>query len=197
MLALVVYTAHGFDACVAIPPAWGLIFDSFAVWCLAIPRFDERNRFPRSSYIYVLAGIGNPTAKERSHRRPMETNFKNVYIGKLIEEKVKVRHLTYAEFARMIHVARTSLYHIFNSKNIDVERLLLISKVLDYDFISEVYMKDERNAYMDGCSGAHIVLPLRDKDIDLSELPPELIRLIREKVNRLHDWDGEAEEVGE
>lgn len=39
MLALVVYTAHGFNTCVAIPPAWGLIFDSFAVWCLAIPRF--------------------------------------------------------------------------------------------------------------------------------------------------------------
>ena len=116
----------------------------------------------------------------------METNIKNIYIGKLIEEKVKERHLTYAEFARMIHCARTSLYHIFNSKNIDVERLLLISKVLDYDFISEVYLKDN-DTNTQNPSGPHIVLPLKNKDIDLSELPPEIIKLIKEKVNSIDD----------
>ena len=118
---------------------------------------------------------------------PTETNYKNIYIGKLIEEKVKERHLTYAEFARMIHCARTSLYHIFDSKNIDVERLLLISKVLDYDFIGEVYLKNTREPDAQGCTGPHIVLPLKDRDIDLSDLPPELIRLIREKVNRMEE----------
>ena len=117
----------------------------------------------------------------------METNFKNIYIGKLIEEKVKERHLTYAEFARMIHCARTSLYHIFDSKNIDVERLLLISKVLDYDFIGEVYLKNTGNADTQALSGPHIVLPLKNKDIDLSELPPELIRIIRDKVNSMEE----------
>ena len=117
----------------------------------------------------------------------METNFKNIYIGKLIEEKVKERHLTFAEFARMIHCARTSLYHIFNSKNIDVERLLLISKVLDYDFISEVYLKDTHDANTQNTSGPHIVLPLKNKDIDLSELPPEILNLIKEKVNSIDD----------
>ncbi len=114
----------------------------------------------------------------------METNFKNIYIGKLIEEKVKERHLTYAEFARMIHCARTSLYHIFNSKNIDVERLLLISKVLDYDFISEVYMKDAHSTDPT-CASAHIVLPLKNKDVDLSELPQEIIQLIKKKVDSM------------
>lgn len=112
----------------------------------------------------------------------METNFKHIYIGKLIEEKVKERHLTYAEFARMIHCARTSLYHIFNSKNIDVERLLLISKVLDYDFINEVYLKDSSKSESSQ-TVPHIVLPMRNKDIDLSELPIEILRLIKEKVN--------------
>lgn len=121
----------------------------------------------------------------------METNFKNIYIGKLIEEKVKERHLTFAEFARMIHCARTSLYHIFNSKNIDVERLLLISKVLDYDFISEVYLKDTYDTNIQNPSGPHIVLPLKNKDIDLSELPPEILKLIKEKVNSIEDREKE------
>ncbi len=115
----------------------------------------------------------------------METNFRDIYIGKLIEEKVKERHLTYAEFARMIHVARTSLYHIFNCKNLDVERLLLISKVLDYDFISEVYLKGERGTAMNEGTGPYVVLPMRNKEIDLSELPQEVLRLIRNKLDGL------------
>lgn len=116
---------------------------------------------------------------------PMETSYKDIYIGRLIEEKVKDRHLTNAEFARMIHCARTSLYHIYSSKNIDVERLLLISKVLDYDFIGEVYLKNSQCKCTDVCSSAHIVLPLRNNDIDLSELPQEIIQLIKRKVNSM------------
>lgn len=131
--------------------------------------------------MYGLAGRGDRRCRETV--RLMETNYKDIYIGKLIEQKVKERHLTCAEFARMIHVARTSLYHIFDSKTIDVERLLLISKVLDYDFIGEVYMKKTYGTDLPGYPGAHIVLPLRNKDIDLSELPPEILSLLREKIN--------------
>ncbi len=110
----------------------------------------------------------------------MDANFKDIYIGKLIQQKVEERHLTYSEFARMIHCARTSLYSIFNSKSIDTERLLQISKVLDYDFISEVYLKNKQ--VESTCSVPHIVLPIRDRGIDISELPPELIKLLREKL---------------
>ena len=80
----------------------------------------------------------------------------------------------------MIHCSRTTLYSIFNSKSIDTERLLHISKVLDYDFISEVYLKSARDLNM--YSEPHIVLPIRNRDIDISELPPELIKRIKEKV---------------
>lgn len=119
----------------------------------------------------------------------METHFKHIYIGKLIKAKVEEQHLTRAEFARMIHCARTSLYHIFNSKNIDVERLLLISKVLNYDFIKEVYLKGEllleNESQEEQEVGPHIVLPIRNKEIDVSELPDEILQLIKEKVNRI------------
>ena len=110
----------------------------------------------------------------------MDANFKDIYIGKLIQQKVEGRHITYSEFARIIHCSRTTLYSLFNSKSIDTERLLHISKVLDYDFINEVYLKQAKAN--DIHSAPHIVLPIKRGEIDLSELPPELIRLLREKV---------------
>ena len=110
----------------------------------------------------------------------MDANLKDIYIGKLIQQKVEERHLTYSEFARMIHCSRTTLYSLFNSKSIDTERLLHISRILGYDFISEVYLKhsQETNTH----TAPHIVLPIRHGEIDISELPPELIRLLKEKV---------------
>lgn len=111
----------------------------------------------------------------------MDANFKDIYIGKLIQQKVEEHHLTYSEFARMIHCSRTTLYSIFNSKSIDTERLLHISRVLGYDFIGEVYLKNTSTEDMH--SSPHIVLPIRNKEIDLSGLPPELLRLIKEKID--------------
>lgn len=134
-------------------------------------------------YLYTSDWKREPTEGKEVKSIPMETNFKDIYIGKLIEEKVKERHLTYAEFARMIHCSRTSLYYIFSSKSIDVERLLLISKVLNYDFIGEVYLKKEN--YNERVSVPHIVIPFKDKDIDFSQLPPELLRLIKEKIDSI------------
>jgi transcriptional regulator with XRE-family HTH domain len=65
--------------------------------------------------------------------------MKNVHIGKAIKQKVKERGLRVADFANAIHCNRTNVYDIFNRKSIDVEQLILISKVLEYDFISEIY----------------------------------------------------------
>lgn len=60
-------------------------------------------------------------------------------IGRFIKQKVDERHISYAEFARLIHCGRTSIYHIFEARSIDVDRLLLISRVLDFDFFAEYY----------------------------------------------------------
>ena len=109
----------------------------------------------------------------------MEPKFKDIYIGKIIQQKVDERHISYAEFARQIHCARTSLYHIFNSKNIDVERLLLISEVLQYDFISEVYLSKKIQTEQDSPC---IVLPFKDKELDLSHLPQELLELLKQQL---------------
>jgi predicted transcriptional regulator len=65
--------------------------------------------------------------------------MKNIHIGKAIKQKVKERGLRVVDFANAIHCNRTNVYDIFSRKSIDVEQLILISKVLEHDFISEIY----------------------------------------------------------
>lgn len=51
--------------------------------------------------------------------------------------------MPYKEFARRINCERHSLYYLFGCRSIDVERLMLISRVLGYDFLSNVYLNGE------------------------------------------------------
>ena len=103
-------------------------------------------------------------------------NYKEIYIGPLIQERVNAIHMSYAEFARQIHVARTSLYRIFESKSIDVERLLLISEILNYDFIHEVYFVGRRESIP---VDIHLSLPVRNGRVFIGDLPPVLLDLLR------------------
>ncbi|MBQ7362253.1 MAG: helix-turn-helix transcriptional regulator [Bacteroidaceae bacterium] len=110
----------------------------------------------------------------------MSKNYSKIYIGKIIQAKVNERGLGYAEFARRINCARTSIYSLFNSKSIDVERLLRISDVLEYDFINEVYKKNTF-ARPEEYPSIHFVL--KNGTIDFSHLPKELLALIKEQIN--------------
>ncbi|MDR0711726.1 MAG: helix-turn-helix domain-containing protein [Prevotellaceae bacterium] len=67
--------------------------------------------------------------------------MKNIHIGKLIKEKFDEKKITKTEFARRIHIHRSTVYLLFEQKSIDVELLLAISEVLEYSFIEEVYLK--------------------------------------------------------
>lgn len=118
-------------------------------------------------------------SSRKAEAQTVETKFKDIYIGKLIQQKVDERGISYAEFARQIHCARTSLYHIFNSKNIDVERLLLISEVLQYDFINEVYL---RKLKQPDDQAPYIVIPFKDKGIDTSDIPQTLLELLKKQL---------------
>ena len=104
---------------------------------------------------------------------------KGIYIGQIIQEKVIERGLGYSEFARRINCARSSLYHIFNSKSIDIEKLILISDVLEYDFITEIYLQNKLISNFN----THIQIPLIDGKIDLSNLPKEVIALIKKQIS--------------
>lgn len=68
-------------------------------------------------------------------------HMKNIHIGKLIKEKFEEKNLSKAEFARRINIHRSTVYLLFEQKSIDIELLLNISNVLEYNFIEEVYLK--------------------------------------------------------
>lgn len=121
---------------------------------------------------------------------------KDIYIGELIRLKVDERHMSYAEFARLINRARTSLYHIFEAKTIDIDLLILIGNVLNYDFISNVYMHKTlyRNELLlccgnSGCmqagnvaSSPYLLLPIAKDGIDVSGLSPAFISMLRKAL---------------
>lgn len=65
----------------------------------------------------------------------------NIHIGEIIKEKFVERKISASDFASRINHARSTVYDIFNRKSIDIDLLLKISEVLEYDFISEIYVQ--------------------------------------------------------
>ncbi len=65
---------------------------------------------------------------------------KNIHIGSLIRQKLDQSGMSYKDFARFINCERQSLYYLFSCRSIDIERLILIGNVLNYDFIRNVYL---------------------------------------------------------
>jgi len=71
---------------------------------------------------------------------------KEITIGSIIRQKVEESPLTIQEFADRINLHRTSVYHLFTKETIDIERLKQISEVLGYDFINEIYQKQDADS---------------------------------------------------
>lgn len=98
-------------------------------------------------------------------------HIKDLNIGLLIKKVVDEQHWSYAEFARAINCSRSSLYNIFNSRDISVLRLMRISEVLDYDFIEHIYFRE---------TPAFLYLPLCHSGIDVSALPLEIVSMLKQ-----------------
>jgi DNA-binding Xre family transcriptional regulator len=64
----------------------------------------------------------------------------DLHIGLLIRQKIAERKLSVKDFAEAIYCSRTNAYSIFKRRNIDLRQLEVISRVLEYDFLSEVYI---------------------------------------------------------
>lgn len=65
--------------------------------------------------------------------------LKDIHIGSAIAQQIARAGMSYAEFARKLNCDRTTVYGIVKSKSIDIERLIRISEILDFDFIGQVY----------------------------------------------------------
>ncbi len=69
--------------------------------------------------------------------------MKDIHIGSIIRRKLEESQLTIAEFAKRINKTRPTAYDIFNRKSIDIDLLIKISEVLEYNFLLEVYLKEQ------------------------------------------------------
>lgn len=67
------------------------------------------------------------------------TAKEDVHIGNEIERVLRERGISVTQFANAICCHRKNVYDIFKRKSIDIDHLIRISKVLDYDFIQNCY----------------------------------------------------------
>lgn len=72
----------------------------------------------------------------------MYKDLAKIHIGRSIDARIKELGLSYAEFARRLSVERTTVYSIVRSKSIDIDRLIKISNILDYDFLRIEYLAE-------------------------------------------------------
>ena len=101
-------------------------------------------------------------------------SYRDIDMGAAIREVVDSQHWSYTEFAKAINCSRTSLYNLFNSKDISLLRLIQISKLLSYDFLSLILYQAEEMPSED----THLIIPMRQGRIVLDDLPPEIVDLI-------------------
>lgn len=105
----------------------------------------------------------------------MYDDVRDIHIGSIIRRRVDSCGMSYAEFARRINCERSSLYHLFKCKSIDIDRLILISKVLDYDFIRNVYQKKQGRT-----AKIYIAVEIPGDALDLSKIDKRFLKLMQE-----------------
>lgn len=69
----------------------------------------------------------------------------NLHIGQLIKTVFERSGMSVSEFARQLNCERTNVYTIFKRRTIDVELLVNISKVLEYNFFEDVLKETNLN----------------------------------------------------
>ena len=97
-------------------------------------------------------------------------NIQDIHIGKIIQDKLAEKSMTVTGLATKINRERTTVHDIFKRKSIDTELLREISIALDYDFIRNVYYKEETPT---------IFIPIKTEE-DLKNLE-EIIRTAKGK----------------
>lgn len=108
---------------------------------------------------------------------------KYIDIGARIRQEVDAQHWAYTDFARAINCSRSSLYNIFNSSDISLQRLLQISKILNVNFISE-FCESRSPVSKSVCdSSPYISIPMTDGKFDLSKIPYQLLMLLRSDID--------------
>lgn len=64
--------------------------------------------------------------------------LKGLTIGERIDKEIRKNFNNYQDFADAIYTSRTNVYSIIKRRTIDTELLIVISKVLNYNFFEEL-----------------------------------------------------------
>lgn len=95
----------------------------------------------------------------------------NLHIGHLIKSVFDESGMTISEFARQIHLERTTVYSIFERPTVDVLQLARISLVLKHNFLSDV---EQHFSLVPQCSSL---------TLHLDHLSPEIATQLAELLN--------------
>jgi len=112
-------------------------------------------------------------------------NLKDIYIGKLIKEKFDAKrksdkNFTKAEFARRLGIHRSTIYPLFKQKSLDIELLIAISEVLEYDFIEEIYIANQKTK--ENIQNRIVIeIEVSEEQLHKSELLRELVDVVKSK----------------
>lgn len=111
--------------------------------------------------------------------------MKQVFVGQRIRQLVEEQHWNISDFAKAINCSRSSLYSIFNSKDISLLKLYQISAVLKYDLVGEIVKElcSLHDDILQGPNSPYITIPFVDSELDLSGLPPCIIDMLKNKLN--------------
>jgi predicted transcriptional regulator len=102
-------------------------------------------------------------------------NIRDIHIGTIIQGKLTEKSMTKTELADRINKERSTVYDIFDRKSIDIELLIDISKALDYDFLRNVYFKEQT------VHTIHISIKTEEDVLKNIDLLKELICYVRNK----------------
>jgi len=102
-------------------------------------------------------------------------NLKNIHIGSIIKQKFEESSMNITEFAKKIHLDRTSIYKVFLRKSIDTELLIKISSTLNYDFYNEVYFDKKTNNFPEKF---FIEIEIEQKNFEKLNSPKSRFRLL-------------------
>lgn len=65
-----------------------------------------------------------------------------LHIGKMIRERVEQRGISVEWLARQLCCERTNVYSIYRRRSVDTDLLLRLSRILEYDFLSEIARRE-------------------------------------------------------
>jgi plasmid maintenance system antidote protein VapI len=100
--------------------------------------------------------------------------MKNIHIGSVIRKKLKERDMCVIDFANAMHCSRSCVYSLFERRNIDLELLVSISKILNYD-LSTLYLEEDNQS-------KEYILIIKTNELKKNEL------LLDDRIKIIEAW---------